>query len=286
MFHVEQLSFTEVPIPVIPGLLMGKTITVASQKGGVGKTTTVVNLASTLCLSGRKVLLLDFDPQGNASSGVGYHRPPMSVVGAKSPKNPHIFLSTIIEGESLTPFIYNCTFENLSLIPSSSELSELEIIKEMQDTAIPKFRKQIESISEKFNYILIDCPPSLGGLPTIALAVSDYVLIPIQCEYYAMEGLSQILPVIRELQRTSNPKLQIIGLLLTMFSDDLELSHDVVEEVRGYFHDVVFKTVIPRDVILAEAASHGLPAFHYDPLSRGAWSYLELAKEVISHERP
>jgi len=264
---------------------MGITITVASQKGGVGKTTTVVNLAATLCLSGHKVLLLDFDPQGNASSGVGYHRPPSPPPGARGNKNPHIFLSTIIEGESLTPFINQAPFENLSVIPSSAELSELEIIQEVQDASLPKFRKQIEIISEKYDFILVDCPPSLGGLPTIALSISDYVLIPIQCEYYAMEGLSQILPVIKDLQRTINPKLKILGMLLTMYSDDLELSKDVAEEVREYFGELVFQSMIPRDVVLAEAASHGLPAFYYDPVSRGAWSYIELAKEVMSNER-
>jgi chromosome partitioning protein len=262
---------------------MGKTITIASQKGGVGKTTTAVNLASTLCLGGKKVLLLDFDPQGNASSGVGFHRPPTQPAqSGKSHKNPHIFLSTIIEGENLTPFIHKATIENLSVIPSSAELSELEIIQEVQEASLPKFRKQIKLISEKYDYILIDCPPSLGGLPTIALSVSDSVLIPIQCEYYAMEGLSQILPLIKYLQKDINPILHIHGLLLTMFSDDLQLSRDVAEEVRGYFPDRVFRTMIPRDVVLAEASSHGIPAFFYDPLSRGAWSYIELAKEVVS----
>jgi chromosome partitioning protein len=264
---------------------MGKAITIASQKGGVGKTTTAVNLASTLCLGGKKVLLFDLDPQGNASSGVGFHRPSPPTPGTRG-KNPHILLSTIISGESLSPFIYQASIDNLSVIPSSAELSELEIIKEVQDSALPKFRKQVESVAQKFDYILIDCPPSLGGLPTIALNVSDYVLVPIQCEYYAMEGLSQILPVIRDLQRTTNPKLKIFGLLLTMFSSDLQLSHDIVEEVRGYFQDIVFDCLIPRDVVLAEAASHGLPAFLYNSTSRGAWSYIELAKEVLSHEQP
>jgi chromosome partitioning protein len=263
---------------------MGRTLTIASQKGGVGKTTTAVNLSATLCLGGKTVLLMDLDPQGNASSGVGFHRPPPPG-GARSLQNRNIFLQTIMDGESLAPFISSTSFENLSVMPATPELSELEIIKEIQDSALPKLRKQVSALAEKYDYILIDCPPSLGGLPTIALSVSDSVLIPIQCEYYAMEGLSQIIPVIRELQKTSNPKLDIFGLLLTMYSDELELSRDVVEEVQGYFHELVFQTLIPRDVVLAEAASHGTPAFHYDPVSRGAWSYIELAKEVLAYER-
>jgi chromosome partitioning protein len=263
---------------------MGKTITVASQKGGVGKTTTAVNLAAMLSLSGRRVLLFDLDPQGNASSGVGFHRAPGATPTPRVGHGRPPLLSTILDGESLTPFIRDSSIENLAILPSSSELSELEIIKEVQDRALPKFRKQVEALSDRFDYILIDCPPSLGGLPTIALGLSDAVLIPIQCEYYAMEGLSQILPVIRDLQSTSNPRLEILGLLLTMYSDELQLSRDVMEEVKQYFGNVVFKTIIPRDVILAEAASHGIPAFHYEATSKGAWSYIELTKEVLWHE--
>lgn len=134
--------------------------------------------------------------------------------------------------------------------------------------------------------MLVDCPPSLGGLPRVALALSDRVLVPIQCEYYAMEGLSQILPIIQDIRSSINSSLEIGGLLLTMFSDDLELSHDVVREITQYFKEAVFRTIIPRDVTLAEAASHGLPSFHYAPMSRGTWSYLELAQEVIENESP
>ena len=265
---------------------MGRIITVASQKGGVGKTTTAVNLAASLCLSGKRVLLFDFDPQANASSGIGFQRGVAGPPGAAHPQTPPpAFLSTLAEGESIAPFVHPAPMENLFVLPSSTDLSELEVIKQVQDSSLPRFRKQIAEVSKDYDFILVDCPPSLGGLPTIALNISDGVLIPIQCEYYAMEGLSQILPVIRDLQRTSNPKLRIFGLLLTMYSHDLQLSHDVVEEVRGYFRDVVFRVVIPRDVVLAESASHGQPAFLYDPLSRGAWSYIELAKEVLSYER-
>src|SRR6266540_900765 len=265
---------------------MGVAITVASQKGGVGKTTTVVNLAGSLCLAGKMVLLLDVDPQGNASSGVGFHRSPSAPgPGSKNNSKGPAFLSCVLAGKGLAPVIQSTSIENLSVIPSSPELSELEIIKKIQDSAVQKFRKQIRALSEEYDYILIDCPPSLGGLPTIALAMSDAVLVPIQCEYYAMEGLSQILPVIRELQRTTNSDLKIQGFLLTMYSEELQLSHDVVEEVSGYFKKLVFQTIIPRDVVLAEAASHGVPAFHYEATSRGAWSYIELAKEILNHDQ-
>jgi len=264
---------------------MGVAITVASQKGGVGKTTTVVNLAGSLCLAGKKVLLLDLDPQGNASSGVGFHRSPNPTAPGKGNSAGHAFLTRVVTGKGIEPVIQQTSIENLALIPSSPELSELEIIKRIQDSAVQKFRKQIRTLSREYDYILIDCPPSLGGLPTIALSMSDAVLVPVQCEYYAMEGLSQILPVIRELQRTTNTGLKILGFLLTMYSDELQLANDVVEEVTGYFKELVFHTIIPRDVVLAEAASHGVPAFHYEATSRGAWSYIELAKEILNHDK-
>lgn len=265
--------------------LMGRTVTIASQKGGVGKTTTVVNLASSLSLSGKKVLMIDLDPQGNATSGVGRSRSFSQGIGNPSSLGGQGFLKSILEGEGLASFVIKTPVENLSVIPASTDLSGIEIIKEIQDSAIPKFKRQVAELATHFDYILIDCPPSLGGLPTISLKVSDSVLIPIQCEYYAMEGLSQILPVVRDLQRTVNLKLDIFGLLLTMYSQDLELSHDVVGEVRGYFGDLTFETIIPRDVVLAEAASHGIPAFQYQVSSRGAWSYIQLAKEVLANER-
>ncbi len=264
---------------------MGQIITIASQKGGVGKTTTVVNLAASLCLSGKRILIVDLDPQGNATSGVGHHRLIGNGIGNASTIEKLGFLSSILEGCGLESFVTKTPIENLSIIPACSELSGMEIIKEIHDNAIQKFRMQMSQISEGFDFTLIDCPPSLSGLPTISLKVSDSVLIPIQCEYYAMEGLSQILPIIRDIQRTVNVRLDVFGLLLTMFAKDLELSNDVVDEVRNYFGELTFETIIPRDVVLAEAASHGIPSFKYDVKSLGTWSYIELAKEVLSYER-
>ena len=257
---------------------MPKLITFASQKGGVGKTTSAVNLASSLTLAGRKTLLFDLDPQGNASSGVGFARDQLDLLEDHA-------LTAAAAGEALTSCVQSTPFPRLHTVCSAADLSSLGLLQKAQGAGREVVRDRIREIAQDYDYVLFDCPPSLGGLPTIALACSDQVFVPIQCEYFAMEGLSQILPLIQELQSDINPDLEIGGLLLTMFSEDLDLSHEVRREVRGYFGEAVFRTVIPRDVVLAEASSHGLPAYHYAPLSRGAWSYIELAREVLSDER-
>ena len=261
------------------GLSVARILTVASQKGGVGKTTTAVNLAACLSVSGARTLLFDLDPQGNASSGVGFPR------GAGQAASSEAYLSLCLEGEPLTPFMRDTQLPGLLVLPACSELARLEMIQELQDRGFEAFRQQLRAAATDFDFVLVDCPPSLGGLPSVALGISDQVLIPVQCEYYAMEGLSQILPIIQKVKESTNPELSIGGLLLTMFCEELELSREVVREITDYFKDSVFRTIIPRDVVLAEAASHGLPAFQYAPLSRGAWSYVELAKEVLEHAR-
>ena len=257
---------------------MPRTITVASQKGGVGKTTTVVNLASSLRLAGQRVLLVDLDPQANATSGVGH-----GGGGSDSDGPGHLrYLSALLEGESLSPYIAETPFERLAILPSSPEASKLEVVQELQDANLENLRPVVLADFEDFDFVLFDCPPSLSGLPTVALNLSDSVIIPVQCEYYAMEGLSQILPIVNKIKKTTNPALAIGGLLLTMFSEDLELSHDVVDQIEEYFEDAAFRAIIPRDVTLAEAASHGAPALDYDGTSRGAWAYVELAREVLA----
>ena len=253
---------------------MRRTITVASQKGGVGKTTTAVNLAASLCLAGYKVLLLDLDPQANATSGVGLGR---EAAGDQR------YLAALLDGKALTPFIRTTRMENLSILPSSPEASDLEIIQNLIAMSPVRLRRDFGRALEGYHYLLIDCPPTLTGPPTIALHLSDSVIIPVQCEYYAMEGLSQSLPIVKKIQERKNKKLTVAGLLLTMFSPELELAHDVVDEISTYFKDLAFKTIVPRDVNLAEAASHGLPVIQYAPASRGAWSYVELAREVMDN---
>jgi chromosome partitioning protein len=260
---------------------MPRTITVASQKGGVGKTTTAVNLAASLCMAGHQVLLLDLDPQANASSGVGFH--PAASSSSKTPHSRLRYLSALLEGEPLDPFIQETRFANLAILPSSPEVTQLDVVQAVLDLPADQLRPQIRSSVQKYQFLLIDCPPSLGGLPALALNLCDSVIIPIQCEYYAMEGLSQILPLINKIQKTTNDELEIEGLLLTMFSPDLDLSNEVVDEISGYFKELTFRSIIPRDVTLAEAASHGRPAFQYAPSSRGAWGYIELAREVMGH---
>lgn len=260
---------------------MGTILTIASQKGGVGKTTTAVNLSYSLAVGGRRVLLFDFDPQGNGTSGVG------EASAAAGDGDPGV-LSRALSEEPLAQAVRATRYENLWVIPASAELSRLDRIQEAQGRGFKRFRKQVRTTAEGFDFVILDCPPSLGGLPTLALSVSDRVLIPVQCEYYAMEGLSQILPIIQQVRDSKNPRLSIGGLVLTLFAEDLELSRDVAQEITAYFAGrlpgAVLRTIIPRDVVLAEASSHGVPAFFYDPVSRGAWSYIELAKEISAHE--
>ncbi len=266
----------------------GKCITVASQKGGVGKTTTSVNLAAGLGLAGKKCLLFDFDPQANASSGVSKSKLddfPKSHLNKDLDEVRPPFIRAIQSPGFFLNLVEETIYENLWVFPSHFALSDIDTIQLLQSGFYEHWKAQIESLKRLFDVILIDCPPSLGGIPTLALSVSEEVVIPVQCEYYAMEGLSQILPVIEQVQSEGDFDLKIAGLLLTMFADELELSRDVLQEIEGYFPNLVYKSIIPRDITLAESASYGLPIYYYSPFSRGAWSYLNLTREVLQNEQ-
>ena len=253
---------------------MTKIICIANQKGGVGKTTTAVNLAASLAVAERKTLLVDMDPQGNAGSGVGVEKD----------KLRESIYDALVDGASLADIVVKTALPCLDIIPSTTDLAgaELELV------AAPEREKRLklalDALSGVYDYILIDCPPSLGLLTINAMSAANSVLIPLQCEFYAMEGLSQILKTIRLVKKGLNPDLFIEGILLTMFDSRINLSRQVSEEIRNHFTDSTFKTVIPRNVRLSEAPSHGKPVLLYDITSRGASSYLELAKEIIQRE--
>jgi chromosome partitioning protein len=254
---------------------MGKVICIANQKGGVGKTTTAVNLSASLALNSRKTLLIDIDPQGNASSGVGIE---------KEGTEKNIY-HVIIEDRKLTQVIRETPFPYLSVVPSSIDLIGAEIELVNVSGREGKLKERLVRVAENYDYIIIDCPPSLGLLTINSLNAADSVLIPIQCEYYALEGLSQLLNNVKKIKKAFNPPLRIEGFLLTMFDKRNNLSHQVACEIKNYFPDKVFPTIIPRNVRLGECPSYGKPVFFYDKSSAGARSYLELAQLITNGEK-
>ena len=253
---------------------MGRTIAIANQKGGVGKTTTAVNLSSWLSLLGQKVLLIDIDPQGNASSGVGINKSDLEFCT----------YDVLINNKLISEVKKSCIIEGLDILPSTVDLAgaEIEMVGLTQRELILK--KSILEIKQQYNYIIIDCPPSLGLLTLNALSAADTLLITIQCEYYALEGLGQLMNTVKLVQQHLNTKLSLEGVLLTMFDGRTNLSIQVVEEVKKYFKNKVYRNIIPRNVRLSEAPSHGKPVMLYDPRSRGAEVYQDLAKEVLGIE--
>ncbi|MGX6979286.1 ParA family protein [Vagococcus elongatus] len=253
---------------------MARIISVANQKGGVGKTTTTVNLGACLAYYGKRVLIIDIDAQGNATSGMGIR---------KSDVSKDIY-DVLVNEEPVDNVIHQTTRENLDVVPATIQLAGAEIELTPMMARESRLKTALKDIREEYDYILIDCPPSLGHLTINAFTVSDSILIPVQCEYYALEGLSQLLNTIRLVQKHFNPDLRIEGVLLTMYDARTNLGSEVVEEVRKYFRERVYDTIIPRNVRLSEAPSHGLPIIDYDPRSRGAETYLALAKEVLAHE--
>jgi chromosome partitioning protein len=243
---------------------MGRTIAIANQKGGVGKTTTSVNLSACLATLGKKVLLIDTDPQGNSTSGVGIY-------------------DVLIDDEPIESAVYKTNTENLYIVPATIALAgaEIELVSTLSREV--RLKHAIEDIKKEYDFIIIDCPPSLGLLTINSLTAADAILIPVQCEYYALEGLSQLLSTIRLVQKHLNNQLMIDGVLLTMLDARTNLGLQVIDEVKKYFQDKVYKTIIPRNVRLSEAPSHGEPIILYDRKSRGAEVYLELAREVIKN---
>lgn len=252
------------------GDTVGKIISIANQKGGVGKTTTSVNLGASLAYIGKRVLLVDIDPQGNATSGVGLEKADIE----------QCIYDVLVDDIEAIKVIQPTKVENLYAIPATIQLAGAEIELVPTISREVRLKRALEEVKDSFDYIIIDCPPSLGLLTLNALTASDAVLIPVQCEYYALEGLSQLLNTVRLVQKHLNHDLRIEGVLLTMLDARTNLGLQVIEEVKKYFQDKVYKTVIPRNIRLSEAPSHGEPIIIYDPKSRGAEVYLDLAKEV------
>lgn len=254
---------------------MGKIISVVNQKGGVGKTTSAVNLASGLGILGKKILLIDIDPQGNTTSGYGINR--------KSVKSSSYDL--LVGDKTVKDTATQTKFKNVWVVPSSMDLAGAEIELIDLEGRNEKLKQKLLPVRDDYDFILIDCPPSLGLITINALTVSDSVMVPIQCEYYALEGLSQLIFSIRQVKRIYNPALEVEGILLTMYDGRLNLTQQVVREIKKYFAEKLYSTVIPRSVRLSEAPSFGEPIQYYDKRSKGADAYNALAKEFLKKNK-
>lgn len=251
---------------------MGKVISIINQKGGVGKTTSAINIAASLAVAERQTLLIDFDPQGNASSGLGISADQVGERGV---------YQALVGNCTLEDVIRETELPGLWVAPADQNLSGAEVELVGAIAREQKLKKLIDAVKDRFHYILIDCPPSLGLLTINALTASDSYLVPMQCEYFSLEGLSQLVSTAGLIQGALNPKLELEGILLTMFDARNNLAHQVSDEVKNHFGEKLFKTVIPRNVKLSEAPSHGKPVLLYDIESKGARSYLEVTKEII-----
>ncbi|NLK00534.1 MAG: ParA family protein [Clostridia bacterium] len=252
---------------------MGEIFAVVNQKGGVAKTTTAVNLGACLAIKNKKILVVDIDPQGNASSGLGVDRFMLK----------NCIYDVIINGVPMEQLVHPTEIENLFVVPATIQLAGAEIELVTAISREVKLKKAVAPIKDDYDYILIDCPPSLGLLTLNALTAADKILIPIQCEYYALEGLGQLMNTIKLVKKHLNPGLELEGVVLTMFDARTNLSIQVVDEVKNHFKDKVFRSIIPRNVRLSEAPSHGKPVITYDPKSKGAEMYTELAGEIIEN---
>jgi chromosome partitioning protein len=255
--------------------MAARVICIANQKGGVGKTTTAVNLSASIAVAEKRVLLIDIDPQGNSTSGVGLDKE----------ATEETIYQALLRGSGLKELIRKTSVPYLDMVISNTDLigAEIELVQEKDREK--KLVLLIQEVETDYEYVFIDCPPSLGMLTINSLTAAHSVIIPLQCEYYAMEGLGQLLKTIRLIKQSLNPRLEIEGILLTMFDPRNNLSHQVAEEVKRHFTDKVFDTIIPRNIRLSEAPSHGKPALLYDIRSKGAESYLNLAKEIMANGR-